>query len=226
MPDISLPKKPFSPKDRPQEYRNLLVEGVLLVAAIGLFFNFLLMPKRHALSEQQAVLGQLTAQNDGIQKNRTDLDALISKMKAAKQDLSTLDDALPLNSRITTTHVLLDSLIASSGLTLSSISTDADDSVIAAGNQAEISNPFASQRQLKVVSVNLGVTGSMDQFLSFLRSLENSARIIDVSGLEITGNKNNLAAFKLTLKTYFYGPVGPASATSPASTDATTTPFK
>lgn len=205
MLDTSYNKKSFVAKDYPQVYKNLLVEAILLLVAVILFVNFLVLPKKHTLGDNKAELQQLTEQSNGIEEKTSQLSNLISQMKSSKKDIAVLDSALPLNSRVTTTHVLLDNIISSSGLTLANISASIDDSIIASGDKDLLANPFGPTRQLQSVTVNLGLTGTMDQFLSFLKSLESSARIIDVTSLEITGNKNNLASFKLILKTYFYG---------------------
>jgi Tfp pilus assembly protein PilO len=206
MPDISFNRKPGLPvKDRPQVYKNLFFELVLLLVLVFLFGNFLLMPKRGEVKDKRAQLAVLNSQNDSIEQNTAELNALISKMKAAKKDIALLDQALPLESRVTTTQVLLDNLISSSGLTLANIGVDTNDAVIAAGSKELLDNPFGQQRHLQTTSVNVSVTGTMEQFLNFLKSLENNARIIDVSSVQINGNKNNLATFVLTLKTYNYG---------------------
>lgn len=220
-PDILNVKKPMISTTRPmqEQYRNRIVEVVLLVVAIILFANFLLMPKRSAVAEQKQQLEELTLENENIAKNKQQLNTLVQQMKTSKKDLALLDSTLPLNSRVTTTHVLLDSLVAASGLTLATISTDTSDDMVAAGDSQMIKDPFGGKHTLKTVQINLGVTGTMDQFLSFLKSLENSARIVDVKNITINQGTGGSASFGLTLKTYFYGLDGApeAAASAPAA---------
>lgn len=216
MPDISYNRKPFIAKDHPQVYKNYLVEAILLLAAIILLLNFLVLPKKRSVADAKVQLTALIEENNSIEQKTAELNNLIAQMKSSKSDVAVLDSALPLNSRITTVHLMFDNIISSSGLTLAGISADANSDVIAAGDTELTKNLFGPKRQLMPVSVNLGLTGTMDQFLSFLKSLEKSARIIDVKSLEVTGAKNNLVNFKLTLKTYFYGPVSASEQTAEA----------
>lgn len=217
MPDILNTKKPFQMSSpRPQVYKNLIVEAVLLVVGLALFLNFLVLPKKSAVAEKHQQLTELTSEYENISKNKQDLGLLVQEMKAAKKDLALLDSTLPLSSRITTVHVLLDSLVSSSGLTLANIQTDTTDDMIAAGDEAMIKNPYQGKRVLKTLTVNLSVTGNMDQFLKFLNSLESNARLVDVKSISITkGNTQNNTTFNLALKTYFFGLVGADSATTP-----------
>src|SRR6185369_14904084 len=99
MPDISYSKKSFISKEHPEVYRNLLVEGVLLLAAVILLMNFLVLPKKHSVADEKTELDELTQQSNSIEEKTSELNNLISQMKASKQDLAVLDSALPLNAR-------------------------------------------------------------------------------------------------------------------------------
>ncbi len=53
------------------------------------------------------------------------------------------------------------------------------------------------------IALNFGVTTSYDQFIVFLRSLENNLRLVDVSEISFSSNDSGTYDFNVTLQTYW-----------------------
>ncbi len=53
------------------------------------------------------------------------------------------------------------------------------------------------------ISLSFSVTSSYDDFLSFLRDLETSERLVDVTNLSFSSTKNDIYDFNVTIHTYW-----------------------
>lgn len=72
----------------------------------------------------------------------------------------------------------------------------------------EIATPGATQenKAYKTLSISTSVVGSYENFLSFLKEMESSLRIIDFEEISFDAGEQNIYQFNLKAKTYYLGP--------------------
>jgi Tfp pilus assembly protein PilO len=181
-----------------------IFELVLLIAVIVLFSWFILQPKRAELSVQNQQLSQLTAESEKLNFELKTLQNLIATLQNHKQDVLNLDEALPLDGKITKLHLLLQTLIGSTGATLGDLSVSQTSDFIAAGNTALINAPFAAKRSVKRITGSLTLFGNFFQLQEALKKLENNSRIMDILSVDMVGSKDDKLDLKLNFQTYYY----------------------
>jgi Tfp pilus assembly protein PilO len=185
--------------------RTSLIEIGALIAVIILVLWFFVLPKRAALNAQRTELKQQEEVLANSKKDSENLVRLISQLNRSGADIALLDEALPLESRITKLEFLLDSLISASGMRLGLMNVDATTLGVAAGDKKTLADPFAAPRKLQTITMEVNVSGNVDQFKNLLQLLESNSRIIDVVSIDIT-NEEEGSAFKIKLKSYSYAP--------------------
>jgi Tfp pilus assembly protein PilO len=180
-------------------------EVVLLVVAIILVYMFLVRSKQTSLTEAQERLGELQKQSTELESNITKLNKLVVELDVHKQDLLNLDEALPLQAKTIRLRMLLQDTVASSGMTLASLSIGAGGNPIVAGNKEVLANPYIGEHSLKKLDANVSVTGSLEQFQDLMNKIETTARLLDVTGFNVGASKDNLLQFNIILSSYYYG---------------------
>ena len=204
--DIQLPTKvskiSFSANDNGHQYT--IFEAVLLVIVGILFFMFILQPKRAELVAAQEREVKLEEQNRKVQKNKATLLSLIKELKNHPEQISELDEALPLESRITRYRIAIESLVANSGMKIGDVSIETGPDRPAAGNKGVLANPFGQVRKLQKFNTNITVAGTFEQFIGLLKKLETSGRVIDVNSIEVRSSKEDSLEFRITSQSYFY----------------------
>lgn len=186
-----------------QQITGPLGQSVLLVVVIVLIGWFLVKPAYSAYQERHTSLQTAKQQLSDVEKDKADLDRLVSQLHNSEQDVKITDEALPLNGRISKLDVLINSLATTAGMQVTQIDVPDSADTIAAGNTDEVKDPFGQTRSLQTTKANVFVSGNIDQFRNFLQLLETSGRIIDVSGMNITTGEG-VTRFQLTLKAYAY----------------------
>jgi Tfp pilus assembly protein PilO len=197
-------KTAIAPTKSPIQAGTSLVYSALLVVAIILVAWFLIKPQWATVSQQQTTLRQLLADQQALANETQTLAQLVTTMQQATDDIALLDEALPIDARLTKIHVVLESLVQSSGMTLANIAVDSPDAVISAGNRSSQENLFAKKLHLQTAAVTLNLTGSLEQFVPLLQLMEQSSRVLDVESLDIAPTDDGSLSFHLKLKAYFY----------------------
>lgn len=179
-------------------------EAVLLIIVAALVFWFLIQPKRAELTTNKASLEQLNRQSEQLEVDRKQLEELVMQLNTRKDDLSKLDEALPLDARITKVHILLEDLATRSGVVLASLGVVSAPDQVVAGDVGVLESPFKSPRQVQKIEANMSMTGTFDQFIAFIKSLERSARIVDISSIDMNATSDTTLDFSVSLTTYYF----------------------
>jgi Tfp pilus assembly protein PilO len=101
-------------------------------------------------------------------------------------------------------YILLDSLTQSSGVTVGEISIVDKGEAIYANDKNLASDPYKVKRNLRKFSGSLYVLGSYDQLQTFLNQLEQSGRIINITGIEIGREQEGRLSLRATIEAYSY----------------------
>lgn len=184
--------------------RNSIFEIVVLVAAAVLLYWFVVLPKAAVLADKQSQLEKVKVSTALLQANIASLKKLSQELSSHTSDVAHLDQALPLNEIEVRTEVLMQKLVESSGVVISSLVINASGSAVVSGNQALLMNPYGPKRTLGSVPINMSVSGSLTQLLDLLNKLENYGRIMEINSMDISTAENGTLNLSLTLETYYY----------------------
>lgn len=188
---------------RSKNYGNPGIQAFLLLIVLVLVSWFLIKPKLVDSAQTRAELKAAETQLSGIQQDRKDLNKLVNQLRSSPEDVLKVDEALPLNGRITKMYVLLENLVRSSGMTLTLISAGDTSKTISAGDKEMLENPYQPGRELHTITLTTSVTGTMDQFKNFLELIETNGRVLDVETVEVIGG-DPLTKFRITVNSYAY----------------------
>lgn len=183
----------------------------MLVVFIGLFYWYVISPKAASLHEAQSQLVSAQQTRSELIGSIAKLQTLIKQLREHYIDIDRLDEALPLTGSGIRTQLLIGNLAKSSGVSVGDIAVNGLNTSVAAGNKALLQNPYQAKRTLNNLTVTVSAAGSYDQLKLFLQKIEQNARIMNISSLEIGGYKENQLNLSLNLETYYFSP----SPTSP-----------
>lgn len=197
---------------------QLIITFALLVLG-GVFVFVLVLPKFEAIGVLQNKLA----------RNREDIKIAESKFQATKKaidqfknltqkDLNLVDSALPDKMDLPDLLVLVDALIAQSGLigediTIHAETDESQKNVIASPLAAGTIAPKFIQKQDDIsgrgkASISFSVIGSYELFKLFLKQLEQNLRIFDVQTISFTsvhsaGKSDEAFRFGVHMNTYY-----------------------
>lgn len=189
-----------------RDFGNPIIQAALLLIVFVLFTWFILKPKLSKSMEQRTNLKAAQAQLDGIKSDKQKLSQLVSELRNSEEDVAKVDEALPLNGRVSKVYVMLDEYVRTAGMTLTLISADDTSKSIAAGDKSLLANPFQEGRQLHTITLTTTVTGNMEQFKNLLQLIETSGRVLNIDSVEVIGD-DSVTKFIISVKAYAYEPI-------------------
>ena len=193
-------------KLQPTPSRNTLFEVGLLVIICVLFVWFILLPKKAEVDKKDADLAKAQAQQADIHGQLATLQSLISSLPANSQNISNLDQAIPLDGNTVRLQLLIQSIAQSAGVTVGNISISGSPNGEVVGDPALLADPYAAQRTLQTMDGTIYAIGTFNQLEVLLKKFENSGRLIDIDSLAIgQGSEGNLS-MTLTFKAYYFAP--------------------
>lgn len=188
---------------RNKDFGNPIIQVILFAIVLVLFSWFLLKPKLSRSIEYRSKLKAAQAQMAGIEQDKADLNRLVAELQSSDSDVAKVDEALPLNGRVSKAYVLLDSLVRSSGMTLTLISADDTSKAISAADKSMLENPYQSGRELHTITLSTNISGTMEQFKNLLELLETNSRVLDIESVDVVGGEP-LTKFRISVKAYSY----------------------
>lgn len=201
--DLNIPKNNLvSPINGTTQHT--VFEVILLLAVAGLFYWFIVSPKMAELTAAQTQHDVIEKEHQSLVSNKNKLTTAIQKMKDNPDILKDLDEALPLDNKVTKLYIALESLTKTIGMTVGDINIAFKSDVPMAGNRALLADKYGAPRTLQKLSTTLSVTGTFSQFQTLLGKLETSGRLINISSVNITASKDDLLSFQVNLEAYFY----------------------
>jgi Tfp pilus assembly protein PilO len=202
--DLHLTKGDFSPTIKSAPARHTLFEVILLLIIIGLFYWFIIIPKQSSLETLNNQYDKLNLEQGTLQENKDRLTKAIADMQSHPQEVAYMDEALPLDNRVTKLYIVLENLTQYSGMKAGDINIAFPNQNDMAGNKAQLENPFVVSRSLQKLTTTLNVTGTFDQFQALLQKIEDSGRLINIKAINIVATKENLLDFNINLEAYYY----------------------
>ena len=174
---------------------------LLIVAAIGLFV-VITNPQYQSVKDLQAQVDSLSeALNKSgiILEKRTELQTQYNNFD--KKDISGINKLLPDN--VDNVQLVLDmnGVARNHGMILRNIKIqDQNNGSSAQGGQTTLgpnNSPVGS------ISLSFDVTGDYQSFTTFLKDLERSLRIVDITGISFKSNDKGVYDYVVNVKTYW-----------------------
>lgn len=191
-----------------------LTSGVitpLLILAILLLGYFVLLPKYREVKSNRAVLQQKQAEVQTKQSQLSSIQALVDELLAKRQELESIDEALPPAPYIPELLANFDHLAKQSGVLISnlSVSTPADSSSPTASSAANRGKRWesilSSTEKLGAIDIDLSINGQYANLKTFLMNVEQNLRLLDIKALVLgsTSERSQNQEFSVKLQTYY-----------------------
>jgi Tfp pilus assembly protein PilO len=178
---------------------------VLLILIIGLFYWFVVQPKKNEKKAHQLVLVQAQEQQAKLSSQLRILEELIAELRSHSKDVEKLDEALPLEMNNIRLQLLLETIARNSGLTVADVVVNSRaGSDVVAGNRELLKNPYKTGRTLQKANVAVGVIGTFDQIRVFLEKIEKNSKVLDIISMDLQALKENSLQLGLNIETYYF----------------------
>lgn len=180
----------------------LLAAGVMIFMTESRpYFDDIKQLKEKSLAYDEAL--------DNSKKIKTTTDKLLNKYNSISQEeIDKVNAILPSKFDPIVLAVELDKMLKANDMELKSIA-------VKDTKQQKIKKSSAKskkeERSFETVTVAFQTAGSYEDFISFLRNMENSSRLIDINSLKFSSQNKEDYQFDLTMTTYWLKPNEPAS---------------
>jgi Tfp pilus assembly protein PilO len=178
---------------------------ILIILAIGIFFTV-----TKTKLDDLKVIRAVNAQYQSAIKNAKQLikvrdDVLETYNKITDDDRERLDKMLPNNVDNVRLIIDIDDIASRHGFTLRNVKTSAatDGTKSTAQSSAPAQVQSGSINQYNTVTLSFNVTSTYEKFIDFLRDLEQSLRIIDISKISLSASDNGVYDYGVEIKTYW-----------------------
>jgi Tfp pilus assembly protein PilO len=186
--------------------RNTLFEVGLLLLICGLFYWFIILPKQAEINQKQSAYNEVSTQETGISGKVAALNSLLKTLHSNTEKTVQLDEAIPLSGDVIEPRLLIKKLADSANVTVGSIGISGSPGAVAAGNTDLLSRPYDATRTLHTLTASVYVLGSFDQLQSFLQKIEQSGRLMNVSGVAIAQDSQGVLNMRLAMDMYYLAP--------------------
>lgn len=183
---------------------------LFLILAVGVYFTF----TKSKLDEIKSI-GTVNAGYEQALENVEKLikvrdEVLKTYNSIDETDRRRLDKIVPNN--IDNVRLIIDvkGIGEQHGLTLRNVKTSATNSgsntnktLAPELGAAEVVSFGTDPTKYEVVTLSFEVTASYKSFVEFLKSIESSLRVLDISKIEVSANETNVYDYTVELKTYW-----------------------
>jgi len=175
---------------------------ILIILAVGLYFTVTSNLLKEASLVRASNLEYETAIANAKELLKTRDKFISSYNELTIEDRAKLEKIIP--KKIDNVRLIIDlnNIALRHGLSLKGIAVNA----ASGGSQPEFTEPstsIVSSPVLNKISVSFGLSASYQKFISFLRDLESSLRILDLNSLSVSTNEDGIYEWKIDLSTYW-----------------------
>lgn len=178
----------------PNLFKYLVLPIILVIAALAITF-WVLLPLWY--STQAALELKKENENNLLERKKltANLEHLIGQYNERSSDLTSFSKAIPVGQNIPELLINLEALASENGLIFSSVNFKPKD---------------LKAQNVKTLIMEIRVKGSYSAFQNYLKAMEKSLRLFDVTRISFSGiapgqtsiNPNNLE-FNLSVNTYY-----------------------
>ncbi len=185
---------------------NLITPIILIIISIALFFGYIDPNYRGEGPDQISVKTLQAENNEYVQalnnsnQIRAKRDSLAQKKsQISPEQIASLEKLLPDNIDNIKLVIEMKNIAGkpeNGNLILTGVKFDT-------GSNTDNKKIGSDNSKFGTVGLSFSVQASYDNFYKFLKDLEQSLRLVDVTDLSVTGSDNGLYNFSVTLKTYW-----------------------
>lgn len=174
---------------------STIVSFILIVASLGGFFAYI-DPAFMEIKELQAEKAEYKRALDNSRELQQERDKFLERFnQMSVDDLGKLSTMLPDNIDNVRLIIDLDEMARKHGMRIRDFKADASQESAVIGGD---SKPYGT------LTLSFSTTASYTTFLAFLRDLEKSLRIIDVTAIRFaSSDTSTLYDYSLTIRTYW-----------------------
>jgi Tfp pilus assembly protein PilO len=183
-----------------------LIALILTIAAVGLFYSYVgpTYEEIKALRVEKAEYDKALGNSQKVQDMR---DVLMEKYRGfSPNDLKRLEKLLPDNVDNIRLIIEIDFVAARYNMILKNVQISAPTATAPSDISGQIL--LAETASYGKTQLSFEVTGSYEMYRSFIKDLEKSLRVLDITGISFTPGQEqkdifNMYSFKTTLQTYW-----------------------
>lgn len=174
---------------------------ILLLIISGLIVVFLLFPQyqNYKILNKELSLKreELSSKNEYFNSIHATKQILDGK----KDDLSKIDNALPLDPDPVIVLLSIQKKASDNGVVITKVnSLSVED-----GNKRGVKGSFSGEKNsFRKIKISLSLAGSYESIVNFISSLEKDPRIINIEEMSILSNKKNKNSMDLEIKVESY----------------------
>lgn len=186
---------------------NRLVPMLALIVAAGIFFGYARPAWTGSIATTQGEIDSYNRALASAAEYETRQDELLRAQNALPAEkLARLNNFLPDGVNNVELILDLDALAASSGVALSNFdiqSAQSNGGAGAAGRPSAGAAIALAESPVDSLQISLTATATYDAFRAFLRGIEASERILDVTSLQVAPSTTGVYNYSLTLRLYW-----------------------
>lgn len=172
---------------------------IFILAAFGIFF-FYSNPQYQALKLSIADQDKIVEANDKAKQLRAVRESLTDdRKKIAQDDITKIVKMLPDGVENVGLIIDIDNIASKYGMRIRN--TKVNDGGSTKGSNVAVAGP--DSKKYGTIALSFSVSSTYEYFISFLKDLEASQRLVDVTALTFTSNKEGRYEFNVTLQTYW-----------------------
>lgn len=179
---------------------------ILIVLAVGIYFTFTRVKydEIKSIKEVNAVYNQALANSRKLINERKTVVDNYNKIDIV--DRENLEKMLPDNIDNIRLIIDINSVAAKHGLVLKGIKTSAPGMIgdsTAGSDTTRSSSAQNTDSKYNTMTLNFTVSSTYEKFNLFIKDLESSLRIIDISKIALLSKENGINDYSVELKTYW-----------------------
>ncbi len=193
---------------------KFVMPAILIGIAIAVFFIFV-SPLYGELSDLR---GEAASYNEALGNSKAlenERDKLTAKYNAfSREDLQKLEKLLPESVDNIRLILEIEQLAAPYGMALKNVQYSAADTNTAVASTTTVARGGSRQarKDYGVLELEFTVSGDYNDFMKFVRDLENNLRIVDIASVEFSSNTSTIAGrtpapeiydYNIQIKTYW-----------------------
>jgi Tfp pilus assembly protein PilO len=174
---------------------NYIFSVIVIIASMGLFFGYV-DPTYSAIKELKTEKADYNRALNNSKELQAERDKLLEKFnKMPKTDLDKLTKLLPDHIDNVRLVIDIDEMAKTYGMRIRNFKADANEKKDSIGKDATAYG---------TLTLSFSTTASYTTFLAFMRDLEQSLRVIDVTSISFAANEaSQFYDYNVTVKTYW-----------------------
>jgi len=172
--------------------RTIIIASIIIIILCLVFF--LVMPQYNQFKDLQQQLGEKMTENARQKDYYSAIEKIYYDLQSRKEDLAKIDSALPKESDSGKTIYFLQQTAKSNGLMTKNLFLS---KTSGGGSQA-------NANIVKSIFFSMDLEGDYPSLLAFMRELESSSRIFEITNISFSSSANPPYNFSLQIKTNSY----------------------